>query len=80
MPEFSRISLRQAIEHASTALAAVESALERAQATGATSLAEGLEKAAGDLALGVQQLRYEDQKLQYKAGHITLHPTEPRRP
>lgn len=70
MSEYSRISLRQAIEQASSALAAIEDLVQSHDGRVATSLTEDLDSAAGDLATALQTLRRADARIQMKAGAL----------
>jgi hypothetical protein len=75
MPEFSRISIREAQEHARSSLRATESLITRARSIGASTVADDLDEAANELAGALRAFERADKYLQQKAG--LLPPTAP---
>jgi hypothetical protein len=68
MTEYSRISVREATEHATAAHAACRAAEGRARVLGASRLISLLAGAAQECAAAVEQLAAADKLLQQKAG------------
>ena len=68
MTEFSRVSLREATEHAQASLAATEVLINRCRNLGAARVESELDQAAQDLAGALQAFRRADEILRQKAG------------